>query len=142
MPTSPRYPDAVRQQAIALSEKGKGYKAIAAALGVPRDTVRSWILRYRQSGQLGTVQDREKLFGPARKAYETTPASLWTIALELNLNYYNLRNFLRQYHPESQALHCFNKRKAALKSMVAQQIHEIHFMETQLLRQLEEEQPG
>ena len=137
-----RYPDTLRQQAIALSEKGKGYKAIAAALGVPRDTVRSWIARYRQDGSMGTVEKREVLYEQARKEYEAGTQSLFAIAQRHGLNYYNLRNFLRQYHPESQALHCFNKRKAALKSMVAQQIHEIHFMETQLLRQLEEEQPG
>lgn len=138
MPTSTRYPDTLRQQAIALSQKGKGYKAIAAALGVPRDTVRSWILRYRESGQLGTVQEREQRFGPARKAYETTPASLWAIAQELNLNYYNLRNFLHQYHPESRVLHAYQVRQARVQQAIQSQLSALAQLQEDLRTQLPE----
>lgn len=55
MPGSTRYPDALRKQAIALSNQGKGYKAVARALGVPRDTVRSWVQSYRLTGRTESV---------------------------------------------------------------------------------------
>jgi len=138
MPTSTRYPDTLRQQAIALSTQGKGYKAIASALGVPRDTVRSWILRYRESGQLGTVHEREQRFGPARKAYETTPASLWAIAQEQGLNYYNLRNFLNQYHPESRVLHAYQVRQARVQQAIQSQLSALAQLQEDLRAQLPE----
>lgn len=87
---------------------------------------------------MGTVEKREVLYEQARKEYEAGTQSLFAIAQRHGLNYYNLRNFLRQYHPESQPLHLFNKRKIALKTIVAQQIQEIHSMENQFLRQLED----
>lgn len=136
MPTSTRYPDAVRQQAIALSEKGKGYKAIASALGVPRDTVRSWIARYRQDGSMGTVEKREVLYEQAREEYESGSGSLLAIAQKHGLNYYNLRNFLRQHHPESQMLHQYQMRQARVREVIGQQLAALQAMEQDLRGQL------
>ena len=136
MPASTRYPDAVRQQAIALSEKGKGYKTIAAALGVPRDTVRSWIARYRQDGSMGTVEKREVLYEQARKEYEAGTQSLFAIAQRHGLNYYNLRNFLRQYHPESLVLHQYQMRQARVREVIGRQLAALQAMEQDLRGQL------
>ena len=119
-----RYPDTLRQQAIALSNQGKGYKAVARALGVPRDTVRSWVLRYRLTGRTESVQttgqqrvleEREALYASAREEYERTPLPLRTIAQKHGLNYFNFRNFLQQHHPESALLHSYAKRTAELQ---------------------------
>ncbi|MBQ6952287.1 MAG: transposase [Bacteroidales bacterium] len=112
MPGSIRYPDSLRQQAIALSRKGKGYKAISTELGIKRDTVRSWITTYRLTGrtesvqvtgQMRTVQlaQQEEQYAKAREEYETSTESLLSIAKKHGLNYNNLRHFLQQHHPES-----------------------------------------
>ncbi|MBQ6910966.1 MAG: helix-turn-helix domain-containing protein [Bacteroidales bacterium] len=50
------YPDTLRQQAIALYQQGKGYKAIGHELGLTRDTVRNWIATYRLTGRTESVQ--------------------------------------------------------------------------------------
>ena len=105
MPTSVRYSDALRQQAIALSNQGKGYKAIATELDLRRDTVRNWITTYRRTGRTESVQttgqqrpveEREALYAKAREEYENTPVPLRTIAQKHGLNYFNLRYFLQQ----------------------------------------------
>lgn len=51
--------DAARAQAADLFEAGVGFKAVAARLGVPRDTVREWACKYRSLG-------REELCAPRR----------------------------------------------------------------------------
>ena len=135
MPTT-RYPDTLRQQAVALSREGKGYKAIASALGVPRDTVRSWIARYRQDGSMGTVEKRELLYEQARKEYEAGTQSLLAIAQRHGLNYYNLRNFLRQHHPESQMLHQYQMRQARVREVIGRQLAALQAMEQDLRGQL------
>ena len=133
---SVRYPDTLRQQAVALSREGKGYKAIASALGVPRDTVRSWIARYRQDGSMGTVEKRELLYEQARKEYEAGTQSLLAIAQRHGLNYYNLRNFLRQHHPESLVLHQYQMRQARVREVIGRQLAALQAMEQDLRGQL------
>lgn len=135
MPTL-RYPDTLRQQAVALSQQGKGYKAIASALGVPRDTVRSWIARYRQDGSMGTVEKREVLYEQARKEYEAGTQSLFAIAQRHGLNYYNLRNFLRQHHPESLVMHQYQMRQARVREVIGRQLAALQAMEQDLRGQL------
>ena len=151
MPTSTRYPDTLRQQAIALSRKGKGYKAVARALGVPRDTARNWIVSYRTTGRTESVQTtgqlrtapsfraREERFTKAREEYETTSASLLSIAQKHGLNYNNLRNFLQQYHPESALLHAYVKKSAELQMQLAEQMANIQKTGNQLLQQMRQE---
>ena len=136
MPGTTRYPDTLRRQAIALSTQGKGYKAIAAALGVPRDTVRSWILRYRESGQMGSVADREALYAAAREEYEKSAASLWTIAQNRGLNYYNIRNFLYRYHPESRVLHQYQVQQARVQQAIQSQLSALARLQEDLRAQL------
>lgn len=51
--------DAARAQAADLFEAGVGFKAVAARLGVPHDTVREWACKYRSLG-------REELCAPRR----------------------------------------------------------------------------
>ena len=126
----------MRQQAVALSREGKGYKAIASALGVPRDTVRSWIARYRQDGSMGTVEKREVLYEQARKEYEAGTQSLFAIAQRHGLNYYNLRNFLRQHHPESLVLHQYQMRQARVREVIGRQLAALQAMEQDLRGQL------
>ena len=121
MRTAVKYPDALRQQAVALSQQGKGYKAIASALGLSRDTVRNWISSYRLTGRTESVQTtgqlrngpsyqkREERFAAAREEYETSSASLLAIARKHGLNYNNFRNYLLSNHPESALLHAYAK---------------------------------
>ena len=151
MPTAARYPDSLRQQAIALSNQGKGYKAVARALGVPRDTVRSWVQSYRltgrtesvqTTGQLRPVEEREALYQAAREEYENTPIPLRTIAQKHGLNYFNFRYFLQQYHPESALLHGYAKRAAALQAALDAQLVSLQQTGEQLLRQLKEDLDG
>ena len=151
MSSNIRYPDTVRQQAIALSEDGKGYKAVARALGVPRDTVRNWVQSYRLTGRTESVQttgqqrpveEREALYAQAREEYENTPTPLRTIAQKHGLNYFNLRYFLQQYHPESALLHGYAKRAAALQSALDAQLASLQQTGEQLLRQLKEDLDG
>ena len=143
-----RYPDTLRQQAIALSNQGKGYKAVARALGVPRDTVRSWVLRYRLTGRTESVQttgqqrvleEREALYASAREEYERTPLPLRTIAQKHGLNYFNFRNFLQQHHPESALLHSYAKRTAELQRALAAQMADLERTGEELLQQLRED---
>ena len=77
---------------LPFTTTGKGYKAISTELELPRDTVRNWITAYRRTGRTESVQStgqfrdnpsflkREERFAPARKEYETTDASLLSIA--------------------------------------------------------------
>ena len=145
---SVRYPDTLRQQAVALSREGKGYKAIASALGVPRDTVRGWVKSYRltgrtlsvqNTGQLRSVEEREALYRAAREEYENSSATLQTIARRHGLNYYNLRYFLQQHHPESALLHGYAKRTAALEAALADQMASLQKTGNELLRQMRED---
>ena len=151
MPTSIRYPDTLRQQAVALSRKGKGYKAIARALDLPRDTVRNWIVSYRATGRTESVQTtgqlrtapsfraREERYAAAREEYETTSASLLSIAQKHGLTYNNLRNHLQQYHPESALLHAYVKKSAELQEQLAEQMANIQKTGDQLLQQMRQE---
>ena len=151
MPTSIRYSDTLRQQAIALSRQGKGYKAVANALCLPRDTVRNWIVSYRKTGRTESVQTtgqlrtapsfqrREEQYAAARRAYETSQESLLSIARKHGLNYNNLRNFLQQYHPESALLHAYVKRSAELQQQLAEQMRELQKTGNHLLQQMREE---
>ena len=151
MPSTTRYPDALRQQAVALSPSGKGYKAIARALGLPRDTVRNWIVSYRTTGRTESVHStgqlrtapsfraREERFAKARQEYESSSASLLSIAQKHGLNYNNLRNFLQQYHPESALLHAYVKRTGELQEQLARQIDDLQKTGNQLLQQMRQE---
>ena len=151
MPSSIRYPDTLRQQAVALSRKGKGYKAIARALDLPRDTVRNWIVSYRTTGRTESVQTtgqlrtapsfraREERYAKAREEYETSSASLLSIAQKHGLTYNNLRNFLQQYHPESALLHAYVKKSAELQAQLAEQMATIQKTGDQLLQQMRQE---
>lgn len=151
MPNTIRYPDALRQQAIALHLQGKGYKTIGHMLGITRDTVRNWISSYRLTGRTESVQTtgqlrngpsyqkREKRFAAAREEYETTSASLLSIAQKHGLNYNNLRNFLQQYHPESALLHAYVKRTGELQEQLARQIDDLQKTGNQLLQQMRQE---
>lgn len=151
MPSSIRYPDSVRQQVIALSRKGKGYKAISTELELPRDTVRNWITAYRRTGRTESVQStgqfrdnpsflkREERFVPARKEYETTDASLLSIAKKYGHPYNNLRNHLQQYHPESALLHSYVKCTAVIRKEMQQQITSLQETGEAILSQMKEE---
>lgn len=146
-----QYPDTLRQQAVDLSRKGKGYKAIARELGLPRDTVRNWIVSYRTTGRTESVhstgqlrtapsfQAREERFAKARQEYESSSASLLSIAQKHGLNYNNLRNFLQQHHPESTLLHAYAKRTGELQEQLARQIEDLQKTGNQLLQQMHEE---
>ena len=147
MPTVARYPDTLRQQAIALSNQGKGYKAISPELGLKRDTVRNWITTYRLTGrtesvqvtgQMRTVQlaQQEALYAKAREEYENSTESLLSIARKHGVNYNNLRNFLLQHHPESALLHGYAKRTAALRSSMEAQMASLQQTGEELLRQM------
>ena len=151
MAVTTRYSDTVRQQAVALSREGKGYKAIASALGVPRDTVRSWVQSYRltgrtesvhTTGQLRPMEEREALYAKAREEYENSSTPLRTIAQRHGLNYFNLRYFLQQYHPESALLHGYTKRTAALQAALDAQLASLQQTGDQLMRQLKEDLDG
>ena len=151
MPTSVRYSDALRQQAIALSNQGKGYKAIATELDLRRDTVRNWITTYRRTGRTESVQttgqqrpveEREALYAKAREEYENTPVPLRTIAQKHGLNYFNLRYFLQQHHPESALLHGYAKRASALQAALDAQLASLQQTGDALLRQLKDDLDG
>ena len=141
----------MRQRAVALSQAGKGYKAIARELEVPRDTVRNWIVSYRTTGRTESVQTtgqvqtspsfqaREERYAAARQEYETSSASLLSIAQKHGFTYHNLRNFLQQYHPESALLHAYSKRSGELQEQLAQQMAELQNTGNQLLKQMREE---
>lgn len=150
MPTT-RYPDTLRQQAVALSQQGKGYKAIASALGLPRDTVRNWISSYRLTGRTESVQTtgqlrngpsyqkREERYAAAREEYETTSASLLAIAQKHGLNYNNLRNYLLSNHPESALLHAYAKKSAKMQQVMDAQMAAIRQQGEEYLAQMREE---
>ena len=150
MPTT-RYPDTLRQQAVALSQQGKGYKAIASALGLSRDTVRNWIASYRLTGRTESVQTtgqlrngpsyqkREERFAAAREEYETSSASLLAIARKHGLNYNNLRNYLLSNHPESALLHAYAKKSAKMQQVMDAQMAAIRQQGEEYLAQMREE---
>jgi transposase-like protein len=74
---------------------GKGYKVIAKELGVPRDTVRSWIRRYRKaSGDTGNSVlpvKIERAYKPRQKPLDKSDQDrIATLEMEVEL----LRNFL------------------------------------------------
>ena len=157
MPASVKYPDTVRQKAVTLSQQGKGYKAIATALGLPRDTVRNWITIYRLTGRSEAVQttgrlrdpeppkasqklltlpEREALYAAAREAYEQGADSLLAVAQKHGLSYANFRNFLQQYHPESSLLHCYAKRMAQLQAELEAQMNALQRKGDELLHEM------
>ena len=149
MPTT-RYPDTLRQQAIALYRQGKGYKTIGRELGITRDTVRNWISSYRLTGRTESVQTtgqlrngpsyqkREERFAAAREEYETTSASLLSIAQKHGLNYNNLRNYLLHNHPESNLLHTYAKQSAKMQASMDAQIAAIQQQGDEYLAQMQE----
>ena len=165
MPTT-RYPDTLRQQAIALYRQGKGYKAIASALGLSRDTVRNWITAYRLTGRVESVQstghlrhpepadidfakqrnavkpdtleEKEAKYQAAREEYERGMDSLLSIAKKHGHNYPSLRNFLRQYHPESAVLHTYAKQVATFQEALTQQRTQLDDLEKNMLSQLQQ----
>ena len=151
MPTSTRYPDSLRQQAIALHREGKGYKAIGRELGLARDTVRNWIASYRLTGRTESVQTtgqlrngpsyqkREERFAAAREEYETTSASLLAIAQKHGLNYNNFRNYLLSNHPESALLHAYAKKSAKMQQVMDAQMAAIRQQGEEYLAQMREE---
>ena len=150
MPTT-RYPDTLRQQAVALPLLGKGPKAIASALGLSRDTVRNWISSYRLTGRTESVQTtgqlrngpsyqkREERFAAAREEYETSSASLLAIAQKHGLNYNNLRNYLLSNHPESALLHAYAKKSAKMQQVMDAQMAAIRQQGEEYLAQMREE---
>ena len=151
MPSSTRYPDALRQQAIALYRQGKGYKTIGHMLGITRDTVRNWISSYRLTGRTESVQTtgqlrngpsyqkREERYAAAREEYETTSASLLAIAQKHGLNYNNLRNYLLHNHPESALLHAYAKKSAKMQQVMDAQMAAIRQQGEEYLAQMREE---
>ena len=149
--SSPRYPDALRQQAIALYQQGKGYKAIGHEPGLTRDTVRNWISTYRLTGRTENVQTtgqmrngpsytkREERFSMAREEYETSSASMLSIAQKHGLNYNNFRNYLLRNHPESSLLHTYAKQSAKMQLVMDAQIATIRQQGEEYLAQMREE---
>lgn len=149
--SSPRYPDALRQQVIALYQQGKGYKAIGHELGLTRDTVRNWISTYRLTGRTENVQTtgqmrngpsytkREELFSMAREEYETSSASMLSIAQKHGLNYNNFRNYLLRNHPESSLLHTYAKQSAKMQLVMDAQIATIRQQGEEYLAQMRHE---
>ena len=154
MPSSIRYPDSLRKQAIALHLQGKGYKAIGHTLGLTRDTVRNWIASYRATGRTESVQTtgqmrggpsfqrREERYAAAREEYETTSASLLSIAQKYGLTHNNLRNHLLQYHPESSLLHTYAKQSAKMQASLDEQMTALQQKGDAFLRQMREELAG
>ena len=150
MPTT-RYPDTLWQQAIALYRQGKGYKTIGHELDLPRDTVRNWIASYRATGRTESVQTtgqlrngpsyqkREERFAAAREEYETTSASLLSIAQKHGLNYNNLRNYLLHNHPESTLLHTYAKQSAKIQAALDEQMAALQQKGDEYLQQMREE---
>ena len=151
MRTAVKYPDALRQQAIALYRQGKGYKAIGHELDLPRDTVRNWIASYRATGRTESVQTtgqlrngpsyqkREERYAAAREEYETTSASLLAIAQKHGLNYNNLRNYLLSNHPESALPHAYAKKSAKMQAVMDAQMAAIRQQGEEYLAQMREE---
>ena len=151
MPATVRYPDSLRQQAIALHLQGKGYKAIGHQLGLTRDTVRNWIATYKLTGRTESVQTtgqlrngpsyqkREERFAAAREEYETSSASLLAIARKHGLNYNNFRNYLLSNHPESALLHAYAKKSAKMQQVMDAQMAAIRQQGEEYLAQMREE---
>ena len=151
MPATVRYPDSLRQQAIALHLQGKGYKAIGHQLGLTRDTVRNWIATYKLTGRTESVQTtgqlrngpsyqrREERFAAAREEYENSSASLLAIAQKHGLNYNNLRNYLLRNHPESTLLHTYAKQSAKMQASIDVQMAAIQQQGDEYLAQMREE---
>ena len=151
MPATVRYPDSLRQQAIALYLQGKGYKAIGHQLGLTRDTVRNWIASYRLTGRTESVQTtgqlrngpsyqrREERFAAAREEYDNSSASLLAIAQKHGLNYNNLRNYLLRNHPESTLLHTYAKQSAKMQASIDVQMAAIQQQGDEFLAQMREE---
>ena len=151
MPSTIRYPDALRQQAIALYRQGKGYKTIGHMLGITRDTVRNWIASYRLTGRTESVQTtgqlrngpsyqrREERFAAAREEYENSSASLLAIAQKHGLNYNNLRNYLLRNHPESALLHTYAKQSAKMQASMDAQMAAIQEQGDAYMQQMRQE---
>ena len=163
---NPRYPDTIRQQVITLYHNGKGYKAISTALQLPRDTVRNWITAYRLTGRVESVQstghlrhpepadmdyarqrnavkpdtleEKEARYRAAREEYECSTDSLLSIAKKHGHSYAKLRNFLRQYHPESAVLHTYAKQVATFQEALTQQRTQLDDLEKNMLSQLQQ----
>ncbi len=151
MPATVKYPDTLRQQAIALYQQGKGYRAIGHQLGLTRDTVRNWIATYKLTGRTESVQTtgqlrngpsyqrREERFAAAREEYENSSASLLAIAQKHGLNYNNLRNYLLRNHPESALLHTYAKQSAKMQASMDAQMAAIQQQGDEYLAQMREE---
>ena len=143
-----RYPDSLRQQAIALYQQGKGYKAIGRELGLTRDTVRNWISIYRITGRTENVQttgqmgdvipysnEEERLIA-ARKEYETTSVSLKDIVRKYSLNYSYFRQYLLQNYPESALLHTYASHIASFQKALSNQRESLDRLEQEYIERL------
>ena len=151
MPATVKYPDTLRQQAIALYQQGKGYRSIGHELGLTRDTVRNWIATYRLTGRTESVQTtgqlrngpsyqrREERFAAAREEYENSSASLLAIAQKHGLNYNNLRNYLLRNHPESALLHTYAKQSAKMQASMDAQMAAIQEQGDAYMQQMRQE---
>ena len=151
MPAIIKHPDTLRQQAIALYQQGKGYKAIGHQLGLTRDTVRNWIATYRLTGRTESVQTtgqfrngpsyrrRDERYAAAREEYETTSASMLAVAQKHGLNYNNFRNYLLHNHPESSLLHTYAKQSAKIQASMDAQMAAIRQQGEEYMAQMREE---
>lgn len=85
-----------REKALNLYFRdGKGYKTIAGELGIPLDTVKSWIRRYRKENG---IEERgeykliklQKSYKPREKSEKSTEERISQLEMEVDL----LKNFL------------------------------------------------
>lgn len=123
-----KYPEEIRKKAIELYRGGLGYKAVARELGVSRDAVRAWISSYRRraSSELPLESDqKENEYRTARLEYERSAAPLKDVAAKYGHNYNNLRNHIKNKHPESEVMHNYNKYLSDLQGLVARHAEDL-----------------
>jgi transposase len=91
-------PTTEREQALNMYfREGKGYKRIAANMGIPVDTVKSWIRRYRLDNDSQSLESEtikvERTYKPREKSQkQTTEERIAQLEMEVEL----LRNFLSE----------------------------------------------
>jgi transposase len=91
-------PTTEREQALNMYfREGKGYKRFAANMGIPVDTVKSWIRRYRLDNDSQSLESEtikvERTYKPREKSQEqTTEERIAQLEMEVEL----LRNFLSE----------------------------------------------
>lgn len=75
---------------------GKGYKTIAGELGIPLDTVKSWVRRYRNEndidvrGEYKLIKLQKSYKSREKTAEKTTEERISKLEMEIDL----LKNFL------------------------------------------------